>query len=141
MRNSGQQIALVVDEFGGVQGLITLTDVLETIAGDLHAPGVGPEPAAVRRGDASWLIDGTLPAHELRELLNLDRLPGEDKELFQTLGGFVMTRLERVPREGDQVEYGGYRFEVVDMDGNRVDKVLVERHKPNEARDGTDRND
>lgn len=139
LRGSGQQLALVVDEYGGVQGLITLTDVLETIAGDLHAPGAGPEPAAVRRGDASWLVDGTMPAHELRELLDLNTLPGEDKELFQTLGGFVMTRLERVPRTGDQVEYGGYRFEVVDMDGNRVDKVLVERRPPSTAQERTSR--
>lgn len=127
LRASGEQVALVVDEFGGIQGLITLTDVLETITGELHAPGVGPEPAALQRDDASWLIDGTLPIYELRELLDIDDLPGEARGRFQTLGGFVMTRLERVPRTGDQFEYGVFRFEVVDMDGNRVDKVLVER--------------
>jgi putative hemolysin len=127
-RSSEQQLALVVDEFGGVQGLITVTDILETIVGELHESETGPQLGVVRRDGSSWLMDGTLPIHEVREVLTLeDELPGEAQGNFQTLGGFVMSELERIPRESDSVEWQGIRFEVVDMDGNRVDKVLVER--------------
>jgi putative hemolysin len=126
-KKAGKHIALVTDEFGSIQGLATLIDVLEAIVGDLPAHGHGPSdaPAAKRREDGSWLIDATLPAGELKTLLELDRLPNEDAADFQTLGGFIVTYFGRIPEAGDYFEHAGWRFEVVDMDRHRVDKVLV----------------
>jgi putative hemolysin len=83
------------------------------------------EPAAVRREDGSWLVDGMLPADELKELLPIGALPGEETGVYQTVSGLVMHQLGRIPATGDQFPWGGFRFEVVDMDGHRVDKVLV----------------
>jgi putative hemolysin len=126
-KKAGKHIALVTDEFGSIQGLATLIDVLEAIVGDLPAHGHGPSdaPAAKRREDGSWLIDATLSAGEVKTLLDLDALPNEDTADFQTLGGFVMTYFGRIPEAGDRFEHAGWRFEVVDMDRHRVDKVLV----------------
>ncbi|WP_068770921.1 hemolysin family protein [Termitidicoccus mucosus] len=126
-KKSGKHIALVTDEFGSIQGLATLIDVLEAIVGDLPAHGHGRRdaPAAKRREDGSWLIDATLPAGELKTLLDLDELPNEDDADFQTLGGFIVTYFGRIPEAGDYFEHAGWRFEVVDMDRHRVDKVLV----------------
>lgn len=124
-KRSGRHIGLVVDEFGTTQGIVTLIDVLEAIVGDLPARGQAPGPEARRRPDGSWLIDATLPINELRATLHLATLPGEDDAEFQTLGGFMMTHLGRIPSAGDAFEAGGYRWEVVDMDHFRIDKVLV----------------
>lgn len=117
--------ALVINEFGGFEGLLTLTDVLQAIVGDIPAPGELFEPEAVRRADGSWLLDGALPADEVKELLALDSLPRGYKSYYQTLGGLVMLCLGRVPQAGDSFDWVGWRFEVVDMDGHRVDKVLA----------------
>ncbi len=124
-KRTGTHLALVVDEYGGVEGLVTLNDLLEGIVGDL-APGeeLG-ERRAIRRADGSWLLDGGLPAHEVRELLAIASLPGEEEGDYETLGGFVMARLGRIPTAGDAVDWAGLHFEVMDMDGNRVDKVLA----------------
>jgi putative hemolysin len=117
-RESQRDLMLVVDEFGVVQGLITLADILEEIVGEFEG-----EPQATQRQDGSWLLDGMLANDDFKELFNLRRLP--DEEEYETLGGFVMMHLKRIPKPADQFEWGGLRFEVMDMDGIRVDKVLV----------------
>lgn len=126
-RETGSHKALVVDEYGAVQGMIALNDVLEAIVGDIHAGQHPDEPRALQRDDGSWLIDGLVPVADLRDMLGVGAFPGEVEERFDTLGGFMMAALDRVPRPADHVEWGDLRFEVVDMDGNRVDKVLVSR--------------
>ncbi|MGE5236461.1 MAG: hemolysin family protein [Acidobacteriota bacterium] len=124
-KTSGIHLALVIDEYGGVEGLVTLNDVLEAVVGDISTGGEAAETDAVQREDGSWLVSGTTPIEDFKELLGTVKLPGEDRGEFRTLGGFVMRRLARVPREGDHFHWGGLRFEVVDMDGNLIDKVLV----------------
>jgi putative hemolysin len=124
-RRTHMNVALVIDEFGGLQGMVTLIDILEAIVGDL--PGLGEEakPEALQREDGSWLLDGLLPVDELMDLLKLSSLPVESRNQFQTLGGLVMASLGRIPQSGDHFEWQGLKFEVLDMDGFRVDKVLV----------------
>jgi putative hemolysin len=113
------EIILVVDEFGVVQGLLTLANILEEIVG-----GLEPEaPQATQRQDGSWLLDGMLAVDEFKEIFNVRKLP--DEEQYETLGGFVMVTLGRVPLAADMFEWNGLRFEVMDMDDKRVDKVLV----------------
>ena len=125
-KKTGKHIAVVTDEFGAVQGLVTLIDVLEAIVGDLPDRGKNEQPEAKRREDGSWLVDATLPTGELKTLLELDKpLPHEGEADFQTLGGFVVTHFGRIPAAGDFFDWSGWRFEVVDMDRRRVDKVLV----------------
>ncbi len=124
-KQSGRPTALVVDEYGSVAGLITLTDILEAIVGDIPSVGEKEEPKIVQREDGTWLVDGMLPIDEFRELFDLDELPGEEQGLYQTLAGFVTSHLGHIPVPADYFEWGGLRFEVMDMDGNRVDKVLV----------------
>jgi putative hemolysin len=118
-------IALVVDEYGGIQGLVTPSDILEAIVGDLPVAGELIEPLVVQREDGSWLLDGMLPVDELKEIFQLGPLPGEDQGVYQTLAGFVMMQLGRIPAVADHFEWEGMRFEVMDMDGNRIDKVLA----------------
>jgi putative hemolysin len=118
-------VALVIDEHGGFQGLVTTSDVLEAIVGDIPTPGETEEADVIRREDGSWLVDGKVLADELKEFLQRDELPFEDENLYQTLGGLMMAFLDRIPRSGDHFDWGGFRFEVVDMDGHRVDKVLI----------------
>ena len=127
-KKTGKHIAIVTDEFGAVQGLVTLIDVMEAIVGDLPERGDRAQPEAKKRDDGSWLVDATLPTAELKKLLALDApLPNEASADFQTLGGFVVTQFGRIPAASDWFEWGGWRFEVMDMDGRRVDKVLVAR--------------
>jgi putative hemolysin len=124
-RDRSGNAAMVVDEYGGIQGLVSLHDLMEAITGDLEV-SQRQSGEVVRRPDGSWLLDGALPAHEVRDVLALDTpLPGEEQGEFETLGGFLMARLERIPEVGDTTDWGVYRFEVVDMDGRRVDRVLV----------------
>jgi putative hemolysin len=120
----GRHQALVVDEYGVVQGMVTLTDIVEAIVGDVE-PAPAGSPAAVQREDGSWLLDGALDIDDVRRLLDVGPLPGEGEGDFRTLGGFLMARLGRVPRVADELVWDDLCFEVVDMDGNRVDKVLV----------------
>ena len=124
-KRSGRHIALVTDEFGTVSGIVTLIDVLEAIVGDLPSRGQHPGPEAQRREDGSMLVDATMALIDLKELLTVATLPGENRADFQTLGGFVMTHFGRIPKAGDVFEAGGFRWEVVDMDRFRVDKVLI----------------
>lgn len=123
LKESPLHMALIVDEYGSVQGLITATDILEAIVGELNEPGSADEAAIVAREDGSWLIDGGLPVDELQALLKLRELP--DKEHIHTLAGLVLDQLTHVPVAGEHFEFDGYRFEVVDMDGLRIDKVLI----------------
>jgi putative hemolysin len=124
-KKCSRHIALISDEFGAIQGLTTLIDVLEAIVGDLPAQGRRDAPEAKQREDGSWLIDATLATADVKGMLKLDTLPHEDDADFQTLGGFVITQFGRIPAAGDYFDHAGWRFEVVDMDRHRVDKVLV----------------
>jgi putative hemolysin len=126
-KSTGATMCLVIDEYGGLHGLVTLTDLLEAVVGDLGYPGAPAQPQATQRADGSWIVDGLITVAELRELLDLEPLPGEDENIFQTLGGFVMHQLGRVPTVTDAFEWGGWRYEVMDMDGQRVDKVLMQQ--------------
>ena len=123
-RASDVQMVFVVDEYGEVQGVITLRDVLEAITGEF-APPEASDAWAVQRDDGSWLIDGLIPAPELKDRLEIKSLPDEDRGRYNTLAGLVMMLLGRLPRTTDAVEWEGWRFEVVDMDGKRVDKILA----------------
>ena len=124
-KKSGQHIALVVDEYGGIEGLLTHHDILEAIAGDIPFEGKPSDPKAIERHDGSWLLDGMLSVDEFKEIFNLEVLPGEKRDAYQTLGGFIFTRMGRIPTVSDYFEWNGLRLEVVDMDGKRIDKVLV----------------
>jgi len=123
-------IALVVDEFGDVEGLVSFTDVISSIVGDLPMEP-GEEPAIVQREDGSWLLDGAVDLDTALRTLEAEAMVNdEDRQHFHTLGGLAMVALGRVPRTGDVFERGDYRFEVVDMDGNRVDRILASRRPP-----------
>ena len=118
-KEKSAELMLVIDEFGSLQGLLTINDIIEEIVGDIEV-----EPQATQRQDGSWLLDGMLPVDDFKELFTLTKpLPHEDE--YETLSGFVMMSLGRVPQASDHFEWGGMRFEVMDMDGHRVDKVLV----------------
>jgi putative hemolysin len=124
-KTSGEPMALVVDEYGDFDGLVTLTDILQSLVGDIATPGDVEGPAVVQRDDGSWLVDGMVGVDEVRDLTGLVELPGEGDGDFHTLGGFLMARLNRVPAIADRIMVKGFRFEVVDMDGRRVDRVLI----------------
>lgn len=125
-RQVRQELALIVDEYGDLQGLVTLTDVLKAIIGELHLPQTPEEESMVRREDGSWLVDGSLSLQRFQAGLQLpDDWIGDTDGEFHTLGGFVMNTLGRIPQAADHFTRNGLRFEVVDMDGHRVDKILV----------------
>ena len=125
LRQARVSMALVVDEYGEVEGVVTVEDVLEAVVGDMPERRLGEEAAIVRREDGSMLMDGMLAIDEVKLALGFESLP--DEESYHTLAGFVLAQLGRVPEEGQTVAHGGWRFEVVDMDGRRIDKVLVRR--------------
>lgn len=125
-RQSGKHLALVTDEYGGIEGLVTLNDVVEAVVGDMPSENLN-EPKIIQREDGSWLVDGMLAIDDLKELLQREELPEENRGYYRTLAGFVMTSLGRIPSSGEHFEWSAFRFEVVDMDGARVDKVLVTR--------------
>ena len=123
-----QSMALIVNEYGELQGLVTLHDVLEALVGDIGPADESGDADIVKRADGSLLIDGGVSVERLRQTLAIEEaLPEEDTGTYNTLGGFVMLQLGRVPQVADTFEWGGYRFEVVDMDRNRVDRLLVSR--------------
>jgi putative hemolysin len=140
-RASGTQMALVVDEYGEVQGLVTLQDVLESVTGEFAPPSTG-EAWAVMRKDGSWLLDGLIPIPELKDRLLLKEVPEEDRGRYHTLSGLVMWLLGRLPQTGDVVTWKNWQLEVVDLDGKRIDKVLaspiaeVQEHTPGEPPPG-----
>jgi len=124
-RSHRTHLALVLDEFGAVEGLVTMHDILEEIVGDVPAYREGEESYAVQREDGSWLLDGMLPLIDFRELFSLPEFPQEEKGDYHTLAGFVVKRLGHIPTASESFTWGNFKFEVVDMDANRVDKVLV----------------
>ena len=123
-RANNMQMVFVIDEYGEVEGIVTLQDVLEAVTGEF-TPQNGEDAWAVKREDGSWLLDGTIPILELKDCLALKLVPEEDKGRYHTLSGMVMLLLGRVPKTSDYAEWHGWRFEVVDMDGKRIDKVLA----------------
>lgn len=134
LKKSHRHLAIVLDEFGAVEGLVTVTDLLEAFVGSLPTEA-GAERAIVARADGSWLVDGAAPIADVAGELGLADPPEQEAGAYHTLGGFVMARLGRIPRTADTVEWGGMRFEVIDMDGRRIDKVLVARiaaHPPSD---------
>jgi putative hemolysin len=123
-KSSGTHFAIVLDEYGLVEGLLTLNDILEAIVGDMPDEDEVGDQRAVKRPDGSWLLDGMLSIDEFQDLFEPVNLPEGD---YETLAGFILTRLGRIPSVADRFEWGGITFEIVDMDGNRVDRVLVAR--------------
>jgi len=119
------RLVLVVDEYGVVQGLMTPRDLLEAITGELLQATVTDEPWAMQRDDGSWLIDGLMPVSEFKARLQIRELPDEDRDIYNTVAGLMMAISGDLPRVGDRVECGEWQLEVVDLDGRRIDKLLV----------------
>jgi len=120
-------MALIIDEYGGLAGLVTHNDLLSALVTDVTDATPGEEAQVVTREDGSMLMDGMLLVDELKEVLNVQTLEGEEEGNYDTLSGLVMTALGRIPTSGEHFHMAGYRFEVVDMDNKRVDKVLVQK--------------
>jgi putative hemolysin len=126
-KTGGVHIALVTDEYGSIQGVITLHDILEAIVGNVRTLGEPVDIPVVVREDGSWLINGDTPIEDIKKILSVDTFPGEDQGNYRTIAGLILFILERIPKTGDHLIAGGLRYEIVDMDGNRIDKVLVTR--------------
>lgn len=129
MREIGVETALILDEYGGVLGLVSIHDILEGLVGAVDQPLNGPDPEFTPREDGSYLVDGRILIDELKDYLDIATLPGDEMGYYETLGGMMMTVLGRIPSAGDIYEYDHLSFEVMDMDGLRVDKVLVMEKK------------
>ncbi len=125
MKEAGNHMALVIDEYGGLLGMVTLYDLLEAIVGEIRAEGEEATQQVVQREDGSWLIDGLMSIDDFKEVFDIDDLPDEDRIGYQTLGGFAMSQLGVVPTPGQRFIWDKFNFEVVDMDGKRVDKLLI----------------
>jgi putative hemolysin len=115
--------ALIIDEYGGVSGLVALADLMEAVVGDLPQTGHDDEPGILKREDGSWLVDGSLSVGEFLQTVGIEGLPDEGD--YETVAGLVLDRMGSIPRAGDICVWDGCRIEVMDMDGNRIDKVLV----------------
>ena len=137
-RGSHKHVALVMDEYGAVEGLVTITDLLTAIVGELPKDASEAAGAFISRADGSWLVDGSAAMEAVTSHFGLDNLPAEEAGAYHTIGGFVMARLGRVPKTADTFEWGGMKFEVMDMDGRRIDKVLVARTIGKHALPGSD---
>ncbi|MFP4395448.1 MAG: hemolysin family protein [Anaerolineales bacterium] len=124
-KQEGKHIALVTDEYGSIQGMVTDMDILEAIAGEIPAEGEPEEPRAQQREDGTWLVDGMLPIDRLWEILDLETEMEGVYRGYQTVSGFAMTELNGIPSEGEQFKFYNQKFEIIDMDGRRIDKVLV----------------
>lgn len=133
-KSVGEPFALVVDEYGEIEGVVTLNDILEAIVGDIPASDELEEPGAMMREDGSWFLDGSLPINRANEVLRED-LSAEGPESYHTLAGLVMTKMGRVPSVADKFVWKNLSFEVADMDGNRIDKVIVAPHAGSENED------
>ncbi|QET06302.1 HlyC/CorC family transporter [Cupriavidus pauculus] len=131
-RASGGQMAFVIDEYGEVLGLVTLQDLIEAITGEFKTETAGEE-WAVQRDDGSWLLDGLIPIPELKDRTGIRVVPEEDKERYHTLSGMLLLLLGRLPQTADTVEWDGWKFEIIDMDGKRIDKVLASRIPPEDG--------
>jgi putative hemolysin len=132
-RQTGRHIAIVVDEYGGLEGIVSITDILESIAGDLPHAGSTADSMAVRQEDGSWLVDGAEAIHDVERLVGL-RAMSEDAD-YHTLAGFVLNQLQHLPELGEYFTWQGIRFEVVDMDGRRIDRVLISPPRASESED------
>ena len=132
-RRTGMHIAFIIDEYGSVQGVVTLTDLLEAIVGNLPAFDEPNEAMIVMRKDNSYLVDGMIPIDEFKKHFKIAELPNEERAGFQTLAGFILSMMGCIPKTADSFEWKDFRFEVVDMDGNRIDKVLVD-HTPKQGK-------
>jgi len=126
-KETGVHIALITNEYGSIQGVITLHDILEAIVGEIRSLGEPEEVQVKVREDGSWLIDGDTPIEKLKDVLSVDSFPGEELGYYRTIAGLIIFLLQRIPATGEHIVSGGLRYEVVDMDGNRIDKVLVTR--------------
>ena len=135
-RGSHKHVALVMDEYGAVEGLVTVTDLRTAIVGALPADASEAQGDFVARADGSWLVDGSAPMEDVQERFALEALPPDEAGAYHTIGGFCMARLGRVPKTADAFDWGGLHFEVIDMDGRRIDKVLVVK-KPGADRKST----
>lgn len=124
-KQQGVHEAVVLDEFGGVLGFVTLHDLLEAIIGDMPLADDAEEPMAVQRDDGSWLVDGMMPVEDFKEMFGIDELPEEERDHFHTVGGFVISYLGHIPAVSEQFAWGRLRIEIIDMDRVRVDKILV----------------
>ena len=129
LRQERTHIVLVIDEHGGIEGLVTLNDILGAIVGDLPAVDESDEPYAVQRENGSWFLDGMLPIDDFKALLDIDKLPDEESGNFETISGFVMMQMGRLPTVGEHFDAVNLRFEIADMDGYRIDKVLVSQQE------------
>ncbi len=125
LRSASGNLALVIDEFGGTVGMVTLFDVMEAMVGGISERGEPVAPEAVQREDGTWLVEGMMRIDAFKDLFDIDVLPGEERAGYQTLGGFVMAQIGAVPTAGEVFTCCGFKYEVMDMDGLRVDKVLV----------------
>src|SRR5690606_28367985 len=125
-REEGCSLALVVDEYGDIQGMVTLNDVLGAVLGRLPGSDDLPDTGSpvIQRADGSLLVDASLPSDELRDLIGQAVLPDEEDHDYRTVAGMVMARFGRIPQPGEYFDHGGWRFEVVDLDGARIDKLL-----------------
>ena len=126
-RKTKNHFGIVINEYGSMEGIVTLHDVTENIMGDLPESTDEDQPEVFRREDGSWLIDGSMMIEDVQDLLEISSLFDEDevRSNINTIGGLTMFKLNRIPKTGDKLLFRDYRFEIVDMDGNRVDKVLV----------------
>lgn len=131
-RSSGGQMAFVIDEYGEVLGIVTLQDLIEAITGEFK-PDIAGDEWAVQREDGSWLLDGLIPIPELKDRIGLRSVPEEDKERYHTLSGMLLLLLGRLPQIADSVSWLDWKFEIVDMDGKRIDKVLATPLPPEEG--------
>jgi len=125
-RDAETALALVVDEYGDIEGLVTLNDLLAAVVGKTATPLIeAAEQAIVQREDGSWLVDGSVSTDDLRELLGLSQLPNEEDHDFRTAAGMVMAHFGRIPQAGEHFSWNGFRFEVIDLDGPRIDKLMI----------------
>lgn len=131
---------IVIDEYGGVQGIVTEHDLLEAFIGDVPSAGDAAEHRAVQRADGTWLLDGLLHIDEVKARLDISNLPQDNLGVYETLAGFMLSCFARIPQEGDTFEWDGWVFEVIDMDGHRIDKVLAQRQTPESAGDAPHEN-
>ncbi|MCC7129017.1 MAG: hypothetical protein B6D39_10470 [Anaerolineae bacterium UTCFX2] len=126
-KSTEPDILMVIDEYGGLQGLLTIHDILEAFIGEIASRDASDELSIFQRTDGSWLVDGLLPVDEFMEALHISEMQDYDRGYYETVGGFAMVELGKIPATGDQFEWGEFHFEIIDMDGFRVDKLLVKK--------------
>lgn len=128
-RQARESLAVVINEYGNIEGVFTLTDILGAVVGEMPALDQSNRPGYLVRDDGSWLVDGLLPLEALGEIMGIEVFPGEEEGHYRTVAGFVIYHLGRIPQENDSFNWNDWRFEVVDMDGHRVDKVLLKKEE------------